>query len=178
MLLSLVVAVAENRVIGRSGGLPWRLSGDLKRFKTLTMGHALVMGRKTYESIGRPLPGRVSIVLTRQADFLVSEESVRVARNWDEAIALVPTTTMDRSELFVVGGAEVYRQALPRADRLYRTRVLASPEGDAWLPELDLHDWRQVESTDYPADARNEYAVTLEKWERRKGEGRPGADEV
>ncbi|MGI9455824.1 MAG: dihydrofolate reductase [Aeoliella sp.] len=166
MILSLIVAVAENNVIGRGGDLPWRLSADLARFKQLTMGHALVMGRKTYESIGRPLPGRVSIVLTRQANFDVGDGQVITAKSLDEAIALVPNTTMNPSELFVIGGAEIYRETIPRADRLYRTLVHAKPQGDALLPEIDWSEWRLVESTGYPADERNEYAVTWEKLER------------
>ncbi len=175
MLISLVVAVAENGVIGCQGDLPWRLSGDLGRFKRLTTGHALLMGRKTYESIGRPLPGRVSIVLSRDPSFQVPDERVLVAASLQEAIALVPTAaavaaqsklTLSQDELFVVGGAEIYRQAIPLANRLYRTLVHATPEGDAHLPEIDLTDWQRSESVDYPSDERNEYAATWEKWER------------
>ena len=165
--LSLVVAVAENGVIGSGGDLPWRLSGDLQRFKRLTMGHALVMGRKTYESIGRPLPGRVTIVLTRQADYPPPHPQVLVAHSLDEARALVRTTDMDPHEAFVVGGAEIYRLALPAASQLYYTQVHANPPGDTKFPEIDWQQWEQLEATDYPCDDKNDYTVTWQVWKRR-----------
>ncbi len=164
--ISIVVAVAENGVIGNAGDLPWRLSGDLQRFKQLTMGHALVMGRKTYESIGRPLPGRVSIVLTKQRDYQPGRAEVRVTLSLDEALSILPATDMDHNEVFVVGGAEIYRMALPRAARLYRTVVHASPEGDAYFPGIDPEAWTLVETHDYPPDDKNEFACTWQKWHR------------
>ncbi|QDU54480.1 dihydrofolate reductase [Aeoliella mucimassa] len=164
--LSIVVAVAENGVIGNQGELPWRLSGDLQRFKKLTMGHALIMGRKTYESIGRPLPGRVTIVLTRQKEYKSPHPQVLVARTLDEARGLVATTEMDHHEAFVVGGAEIYRLALPHAWRLYYTIVQASPTGDTHFPMIDFRAWQKLESTSYPRDEKNEHAVTWQVWQR------------
>lgn len=166
MDISLVVAVAENGVIGRGGELPWRLSGDLQRFKKLTMGHPLLMGRKTYESIGRPLPGRLSIVLTRQGNAIPPQEGLRVAADWDEAVELAATSRLDTSELYVVGGANLYEQALPRADRLYRTLVHAEVEGDTRLTAIDFTQWQLTQSLPFEADERNDYPCTWEVWER------------
>jgi dihydrofolate reductase len=166
--ISLVVAVADNGVIGNAGDLPWRMSGDLQRFKQLTMGHVMVMGRKTYESIGRPLPGRVTVVLTTNHDYDPGHTEVRVAHSLDDATAQALQLGMNNDELFVVGGAEIYRLALPRASRVYRTRVHASPEGDVHFPELPSADWQVVESQEYPADAKNEFACTWEVLERHE----------
>ena len=165
--ISLVVAVADNGVIGNAGDLPWRMSGDLQRFKRLTMGHVLVMGRKTYESIGRPLPGRVTVVLTTNRDYDPGHAEIRVAHSLDEAINEASKSGMNNDELFVVGGAEIYRLALSTASRIYRTRVHASPIGDAHFPELPNTHWQIIESHDYPADAKNEFACTWEVLERR-----------
>lgn len=170
--LSLVVAAAENDVIGRRGDLPWRLSGDLQRFKKLTMGHALIMGRKTYESIGRPLPGRASIVLTRDQSYAVDHDRVLVAHTLSEARRLVATTGMETSKAFVVGGAEIYKLALPEASHIYLTRVHGQPEGDARLPKIDFDNWRLIESQPYPADDKNEFACTWQCWERVAGVSR------
>ncbi|WP_442484038.1 dihydrofolate reductase [Aeoliella sp. SH292] len=164
--ISLVVAVADNGVIGNAGDLPWRMSGDLQRFKQLTMGHVLVMGRKTYESIGRPLPGRVTVVLTTNRDYAPGHTEVRVAHSLEDATAQALKSGMNNDELFVVGGAEIYRLALSAASRIYRTRVHASPGGDAHFPELPSADWQVIESHDYPADAKSEFACTWEVLER------------
>ena len=129
MPVTIVAAVARNRVIGRDGDLPWRLPEDLRRFKELTMDGTLVMGRKTYESIGRPLPGRTTVVVTRQPDW--SAEGVVTAGSMEEALELA-----GEGEVFVVGGAEIYRQALETADALEITQVDAQPEGDAYFPEI------------------------------------------
>jgi dihydrofolate reductase len=140
MRRSALVAMAKNRVIGRDNTLPWRLSADLQRFKRLTMGHTLVMGRKTYESIGRPLPGRRMVVITRQPDF--RPEGVQVVHSLEEALAAAPA---DEQELFIGGGAEIYRQAMPLTDRIYLTVIEREVEGDAYFPELDLGGWMLVE---------------------------------
>ncbi|MEM9187066.1 MAG: dihydrofolate reductase [Planctomycetota bacterium] len=174
MKLSLIVAASENQVIGRKGDLPWRLSADLRRFKRLTMGHCLIMGRKTYESIGRPLPGRVSIVLTRGPGGWglgegAAPEAVLCAGTLEEALALVSTTAMARDEAFVTGGGEVYRLALPHADRLHLTRVHTTVDGDATFPEIDPAEWRLVESERRPADEKNEHDHTFEVWDRVRG---------
>lgn len=173
MRLSLIVAASENNVIGRHGDLPWRLSADLRRFKRLTMGHCLIMGRKTYESIGRPLPGRVTIALTRGAASseaggwgLGARKDLLVASSLDEAVSLVSSTDMSHDEAFVTGGGEVYRLALPRTDRLHLTRVHATVEGDATFPEVDWSDWRIIKSEPHAADEKNEHDYTFEVWER------------
>lgn len=156
MRISIIVAVAENGVIGRDGDLPWRLSSDLQRFKRITMGHHLVMGRKTYESIGRPLPGRTSVLLTRQADYRCHEE-VDVVGSWEEAIA----ACKGDDEVFVIGGEQVYLQALPHADRVYLTEVHGEPEGDARFPQLDAAEWLERERQIFPSDSKNEVASTF-----------------
>jgi dihydrofolate reductase len=161
VILTVIVAVADNGIIGRAGDLPWHLPADLRRFKQLTVGHPIVMGRKTWESIGRPLPGRTSIVLTRREEYPVPEGVLR-ARSLDEALALVP----DADEVFVIGGEAVYAEALARADRLHRTRVHAAPAGDARFPEIDPTGWKLVRSESREPDARHEHALTFETWER------------
>jgi dihydrofolate reductase len=167
MRISIIAAIATNGVIGRDGKLPWHLSDDLKRFKRLTMGHTIIMGRKTWESIGRPLPGRKSVVVTRHADYAVPE-GVHTARNLDEALGIAQSAGDD--EAFIVGGSELYRWALPRADRFYFTEVAADVEGDAYFPlnfdSFDWDEWEHLETEAHEADANNEYAfvfVTLEK---------------
>lgn len=141
MAVTIVAAVARNGVIGVDGGLPWRLPDDLRRFKELTLGHVLVMGRKTYESIGHPLPGRSTVVVTRNPAWDPGSGEVGVARTVEDAIAA--GAGID-SEVFVVGGAEVYAAALPLANRLELTWVDAEPEGDTRFPEVDWHEWREL----------------------------------
>jgi dihydrofolate reductase len=141
----IVAAVARNRVIGVDGDLPWHIPEDMARFKKLTMGGALVMGRATFESIGRALPGRTSIVLTRQADW--SHEDVEVAHTLEEALEIASTLGL---EAFISGGAEVYRVALDLADRLELTEVDAAPDGDTLFPEVDWSRWREVSRTEHP----------------------------
>ncbi|CAN5898219.1 dihydrofolate reductase [soil metagenome] len=140
MPVTLVAAVAANGVIGRGGDLPWPRTGDLAHFKALTVGHVLVMGRRTYDSIGRPLPGRTSVVVTRQADW-AAPGGVVVCH--DVAVALEVAAVID-PEVFVIGGAEVFRVALPLADRLVLTHLPLEPEGDTWFPALDWSAWREV----------------------------------
>ena len=134
----IVAAVGRNQVIGVGGGLPWRLPDDLARFKAMTMGHALVMGRSTFESIGRPLPGRSTIVLTRTPGW--SHEGVEVAGSLEEAISVAHESGR---EAFIAGGAEVYRAALEVADVMELTEVDAAPEGDTFFPEVDWDRWRE-----------------------------------
>ncbi|MEX0938518.1 MAG: dihydrofolate reductase [Pirellulales bacterium] len=164
MSVSLIVAVADSGVIGRDGQLPWHLSSDLKRFKRLTMGHALVMGRRTYESIGRPLPGRETFVLTRREDF--QSQGVHVVG--DLATALQRAAAW--GEVFVIGGAEVFREALPLAGRIYLTRVHADVEGDVTFDDPPPDEWRLVERSEHASDARNSYATSFEVYERRAPE--------
>jgi len=146
-----VVAVAQNGVIGRGNALPWKLRSDLQRFKRITMGHALIMGRKTYESIGRPLPGRQTIVLSRSQETRF--EGVDVATTLDDALEMVQKDT----HAFVVGGAEIYRLAMPRITRLYLTRILADVDGDAWMDFLDEKQFSCVDRSFVQKDDHNEW---------------------
>jgi dihydrofolate reductase len=148
MRTSLIAAMARNRVIGRDNRVPWRLPADLRRFKQLTMGHILIVGRKTFDSIGcRPLPGRRMVVVTRQEGY--APEGVLVARSIEEALAL----GRGADEVFVAGGAEIYRQSLPVADRLQLTLIEEDFPGDVYFPEFDPADWRLVEREDHgPTD--------------------------
>lgn len=141
MPVTIVAAVARNGVIGVDGGLPWRLPEDLRRFKELTLGHVLVMGRRTYESIGRPLPGRTTVVVTRRPGWDPGSELVLTAPGVREAVERAAEVD---EEVFVVGGERVYEDALPLADRLELTLVDAEPEGDAHFPEVDWSDWYEV----------------------------------
>jgi len=144
MTVSLVAAVGSNGVIGRAGGLPWARTGDLAHFKALTLGHVLVMGRRTYESIGRPLPGRTTVVVTRQPGWRAdSDGGAGVLVCPDVESALARAGEVD-PEVFVVGGAEVFRATLPLADRLVLTHVHQAPEGDTWFPAVDWTRWREV----------------------------------
>jgi dihydrofolate reductase len=160
MRVSIVAAISENGVIGRDGGLPWRISSDLRRFKQLTMGHHLVMGRKTFQSIGRTLPGRTTLVLTRNGEF--QAPGVIVACDLDEALDYC----RGDGEVFIVGGAEVYRQALPRAQRLYLTEVHARVDGDAFFPQLDRSQWRLAEEQRQPSGEKDEYASDFRVFDR------------
>ncbi len=145
-ILSVIAAMARNRVIGVDNTLPWHLPEDLKRFKALTLGHHILMGRRTYESIGRPLPGRVTVILTRDPGYRV--EGCISAHSLDEAIAACG----DDAEVFCVGGAELYAQALPRAQRLYLTEIQAEYAGDARFPAFDAAQWREVAREPHVAD--------------------------
>jgi len=160
MTLSCIVAVSENGVIGRNKNLPWKLSADLRRFKQLTTGHAIIMGRKTFDSIGRPLPNRISIVLTRNRDY--APPGVMVVHSFDQAVA----ACQDQQEAFVIGGEAVFREALPRTKRLHLTRVHANIEGDAYFPETDLADWKLLDQEHHSEDERNDYAFTFYVYER------------
>lgn len=169
MRISIIAAVATNGVIGRGGKLPWRLSADLRRFKKLTMGHTIIMGRRTWESIGSALPGRRTVVVTRQADYHIDAESVQIASSLDEALRVAEAAGDD--EAFIVGGAELYREALPRADRMYFTEVAAEVEGDTYFPlnfdTLDWDEWEHLETEAHGADEKNDYAFVFVTLERR-----------
>jgi dihydrofolate reductase len=142
--VTILAAVARNGVIGVDGGLPWHLPDELALFKRLTLGHVLVMGRKTYESVGRPLPGRTTVVVTRQPGWEPAAEGVLRAGSLPEALRLAREID---DEVFVVGGAEVYEAALPEADRLALTFVEADPVGDTRFPEVDWSQWREIART-------------------------------
>ncbi len=178
MKISLLLAMAENRVIGLGGNppfdLPWHLPADLKHFKRLTVGHVIIMGRKTWESIGRPLPRRRSVVITRNSEYRVDHSRVTVVGCLDDALAAVA----GEDEVFVVGGAEIFALALPRADRLYLTRVHADIKGDvlmpaAALPESSRDVWELLEAERHEADERHAHAFTFELWERRLEPAQP-----
>jgi dihydrofolate reductase len=143
MKLSLIVAAANNNVIGRNNELPWHLPQDLKYFKSVTLGKPVIMGRKTFESIGKPLPGRTNIVITRQSDW--QHAGVLVASSVKDAVALAENFRNElgqtAEEIMVIGGAEIYRSALPLADKVYLTRIDADVIGDAWFPALSETDW-------------------------------------
>lgn len=157
MTAALIVAVAENGVIGREGGLPWHLSGDLKRFRALTVGKPVVMGRRTYKSIGRPLPGRPNIVVTRSAPF--APYGVTVMGDLGRALHLARglAGTVGGGEFMVIGGAAVYRAVLPRIERIYLTEVHARVEGDTRFPDLDPALWREVAREDVAAGEKDDY---------------------
>jgi dihydrofolate reductase len=161
MRRSIIVAAAENGVIGVDNRLPWRLPADLARFKRLTMGHHLIMGRRTYESIGRPLPGRITVVLTRTAGIDVP--NVQVARSLDDAFAQAAARGDD--EPFVCGGAEVYMQALPLCDRCYLTVIERQYTGDAIFPGVDAGEWQCRETEVHPD---NDPPFRFETWDRRR----------
>jgi len=166
MKLTIIVAMTPERVIGRDGGLPWKQPADLARFKQLTMGHPLIMGRKTFQSIGRPLPGRTSIVLSRDASFPDNEaEGIIVAKNLDEALARAGGC-IGGDETFIVGGGEVYAQALYRVDRILLTLVQTTVAGDAWFPILNPTEWRLASSESRPRDARNPFDLEFQEYER------------
>lgn len=159
MPLSLIVAMSKNSVIGKSGGLPWRLRSDLQRFKKITMGHTLIMGRKTFDSIGRALPGRRTIVISRS---MTAREQIEVASSLAEALQM----SRQDPEPFVVGGGEVYKLALPLADRIYLTRVDAIIDGDTLFPELDFKQYTLNQREQFAANDTDEYSHTFEIWER------------
>ena len=142
MGVSIVAAVARNGVIGAGGGLPWHLPDELRLFKETTMGHVLVMGRRTYESVGRPLPGRTTVVVTRSPDWSPGADEVLVVHGIDEALGRARAID---DEVFVVGGGELYEAALPHADRLLLTFVDQEPEGDTRFPDVDWHAWTEMD---------------------------------
>jgi dihydrofolate reductase len=163
MRISLVAALARNRVIGRDGQLPWRLPADLKRFKRLTVGHPLILGRKTYESIGRPLPERTNIVITRREGY--APAGIRLVRSIDEALAAAAEAP-GADEAFVIGGSEIYRQTLPIADRLHLTFIEEDFPGDVHFPELDETQWRLVDEERHEASEDTPFAWSYRTYDR------------
>jgi dihydrofolate reductase len=163
--LSLIAALGENRVIGVDNSMPWHLPGDFKYFKATTLGKPIIMGRKTWDSLGRPLPGRLNIVVSRQTDLVL--HGAEVYPSLEAAIVRAEAWAKEQGvdEVMLIGGAQLYAQGLAQADRLYLTRVALSPEGDAWFPEFDLKAWKLVSNTFNPAEA-DKPSYTFEVWEK------------
>ena len=157
MRISLIVAMARNRVIGRGGTMPWHLPADLQRFKQLTMDKPIIMGRKTFEALGRILPGRRHIVISRKQDY--QAPGAEVVKDFDAALAVAQKATS--GDVFVIGGSEIFREALPRTDRLYMTLIDADIEGDTWFPTLKASDWQEVERATRAPDDQNPHPLTF-----------------
>lgn len=157
MIISLLVAMDQSRGIGINNGLPWHLSADLKRFKSLTMGHHMIMGRRTYESIGIPLSGRTTIIVTHDPDY--HAQGCLVSNSIEEALALAEAR--GEEEAFIIGGGEIFSQVLAHADRIYLTQVHAQVEADAFFPEFNEQQWTEVEAFHQPADEKNQYPSTF-----------------
>ena len=162
MMLSCIVAVSENGVLGRKGLLPWRLSADLKHFKSVTMGHPLFMGRKTHESIGRVLPGRINVVISRDINY--KAEGCVVATSFQHGIELIGFA---EKKCFVIGGGEIYQLAMPLVEEIYLTRVHANIEGDVYFPRLIEKEWEKVEEERHSADEKNEFDYSFCRYVRR-----------
>ena len=154
-MISIIVAVSENGAIGTHNKLPWHLPDDLKRFKALSLGKPVVMGRRTYDSIGRLLPARTNIVVSRRSGLAI--EGAVVVHSLDEALKAAGTAP----EVVIIGGADIFRQVLPRTDTIHLTRVHARVEGDVFFPELDPAQWREAAVEHHPADERHQYAFTF-----------------
>ncbi|WP_373496402.1 dihydrofolate reductase [Aquiflexum sp.] len=154
MKISIIVAKAKNNVIGKDNQLVWKLSSDLRLFKKLTTGHHIIMGRKTYESVGKPLPNRTSIVITRNEDFKVPEGHF-VFHSLEDAIKLCISKNL--GQVFIIGGAEIYRQTLPICDELIVTEVDAYPQGDAYFPDIESNKWEEISREHFKKDEKNEY---------------------
>lgn len=167
MDITLVCAMAENRVIGKANGLPWHLPVDLKRFKSLTLGHPMVMGRLTFDSIGKPLPGRTTIVVTRNSAW--KHDGVLTASNVDEAIDLAKNCAKKESlnQVMIVGGAELYKQTIARATVLYVTEIHMSVDGDAYFPEIDLSVWQEHGREHIAPESENTPACSFVEYRRR-----------
>lgn len=163
MIISLLVAASENNVIGRDNKLPWHLPDDLKYFKNLTWAMPILMGRKTFDSIGKALPGRKSIVITRNKDW--QHEGVDAVHSIDDAVE--KAEAYGAKEIFVIGGAEIFRTALPDAGRIYLTRIHQNIDGDVYFPEIDKAKWSLVSERFCEADEKNSYDHTYQIWERK-----------
>jgi len=163
MVISLVVAASENNVIGKNNKLLWTLPNDMKFFKNVTWAMPVIMGRKTFESLGKPLTGRTNIVITRKTDW--KQEGTIVVKSLDEAIKQAADT--DAKEAFVIGGGEIYKEAVPFADKIYLTRVHTTVEGDTSFPAMQDNEWKLFSNMDFEADARHAYAYSFQVWDRK-----------
>lgn len=162
MKISLIAAVAENGVIGRDNDMPWHLPDDFAFFKRKTSHHPIIMGRKSLEALGKPLPNRTNIVITRNSDF--TAQGVTVVHTLDDAIA--EAKVVNQTEIFVIGGAEIYKMALPNATTLYLTEIHRAYEGDTYFPTFDKNEWKEVSRTPHPADDRHEVGFDFVTYER------------
>lgn len=165
MKISIIVAKASNNVIGKDNELVWRLSSDLKRFKYLTTGHCIIMGRKTYDSIGKPLPNRTSIVVTKNRDFSLPSGHF-VVHSLEEAVQVAIGTGQDLA--FIIGGAEIYSQSMEIADELIITEVHANPDGDAFFPEIDQDRWEKISEENFQKDESNQFDFDVVVYKRKK----------
>lgn len=163
MIISLVVAAATNNAIGKEGKLPWHLPNDMKHFKNVTWGMPVIMGRKTFESLGKALPGRKNIVITRQTDWKVP--GAVVVKNMEDALFVAKET--DANEIMVIGGGEIYKAFFDKAKRIYITRVEAEPEADTFFPVIAHEHWHLVSQKNYEADEKNDYNYSFQTWERK-----------
>ena len=175
MIVSLIVAASENNVIGRDNDLPWHLPADMQFFREKTKGHPIILGRKNYESIGRPLPGRRNIVVSRDANLEI--EGCEVVGSVEEAIVLASKGKVGEvgqvcqvGEVFVIGGGQIYEHAMQFADTIYLTRIHEEVEGDVLFPEIDTAEWELVSQEEHEADEQHAYAFTFERYERKKEE--------
>ncbi len=162
MIVSAIVAISQNGVIGKDNQIPWYLPADLKYFKRTTLHHHVIMGRQTFASIGRPLPLRTNIIVTRDPFFIAAE--TLVAHSVEEALSIA--LDAGETEVFIIGGGQIYRQSLPYWDKVYLTRVETIIEGDIFFPELSPLAWRKISSEQHPADDRNEFPYRFEIYER------------
>lgn len=163
MIISLVVAAAENNAIGKDNQLLWHLPNDLKFFKNLTWGMVVIMGRKTFEAVNKPLPGRINIVITRQSGW-AAEGTITAT---DLKDALEKATTTNCKEIFVIGGGEIYKQSMPIANKIYITRVHTALDGDTFFPETDEAAWKLTSNEDFQTDTRHAYAYSFQVWEKK-----------
>ncbi len=159
-MISIIVAMGRNRVIGKDNDLIWHLPADLKHFKETTMGKPVIMGRKTFESIGKPLPGRTNIVVTRNSQYKAKE--CLVAHSLEKALEMVS----DKAEVFIAGGGEIYREAIPLADRMHITIIDHSFEGDTYFPEFSKKEWEIIEEIYHPSNMENKYSMVMRTYER------------
>lgn len=168
MKLSILAALSSNGVIGRDNDIPWRQSNDLKRLKTMTLGHHVIMGRRTFDSVGKALPGRTNIIITRQHDLQIPNATV--VHSLEDAVRIAARA--GETEAFVLGGAEIYAQANHRADRMYLTRVHADIEGDTYFPEFDdVSEWHLTDAEHFDADEQNQYPYSFLTYDRAAPEG-------
>jgi dihydrofolate reductase len=161
LTLSIIVAFDQNRLIGNNNQLPWHLPADLKHFRAITMGHHMIMGRKTFESIGKPLPGRTSVIVTRQRDY--HHEGCIVVGSMDEAIR----ECTGQEEVFIIGGAQIFECTMPMAQKLHITQIHHAFEGDTWFPEISPKEWTLVSETHHPADEKNQWEYSFLEYVRK-----------